>query len=699
MNEAFEPHWYGDYELLRPLGVGGMAEVFLARTVGAQGFEKVVVLKRMLARLVDQPRFVQMFVSEAKLAVKLAHANIVQILALEEMGGRPFIVMEYVHGRDLHVLLRTAQQRGIEVPSDFVLHCLIEMLRGLAFAHEAVGSDGKPLRLIHRDVTPSNIFISFDGEVKLGDFGVAHSLDGTQGRELRGKYGYIAPEILEHLQIDHRADLFSAGVVLWESLAGRRLFVGQTDGQVLLQIRERLVEPPSQHSSRVPPDLDRIALKALSKDRALRFQTAQEFEDALSDYLFARRLRWTRRRIAEVMKALFAEDAAPLVLPPQTPRDELNSVDDWEDYSEMTTRSLVVKLGALQRTPTKPPGSKVESAVHWSGSVESDPAISEATRTISEPAAPAPERASALLLYAGAVAESVSLATLCQRLTRDTSICDGVGVRDGPHLSMAHFGQLVYWDTLAGFPLLDESPAIILDMEQASLVRVIYEATVRRTSGLFIIESEHGGAQRWLYLKGGYPLYVGSNKPSEGALPMILRHRMLSTALLETAVETSLRRMLPLERALQEEAEGDSSARVERVFSAVLRTRLYPAFAWRRGRVRVYTGVAPQLRAAVRIPPLLGILARAVRRALSVEELKAELVPRSARAVALRQGKASHVEALRLRPEERTVIDAIDGHRNLGEVLHASGMLDTDAQHAALSLLYVLAETGLADMV
>ncbi|MBN2360422.1 MAG: serine/threonine protein kinase, partial [Deltaproteobacteria bacterium] len=260
----FKPHWFGEYELLKPLGVGGMAEVYLARTVRSKGFQKIVVVKRLLPQYAPDPHYVQMFIQEAKLTVQLQHANIVQIFSLEEHAGQPFIAMEYVHGKDLLRVLGRAREKNADLPIEFSVHCIAEMLKGLGYAHNASGPHG-PLNLVHRDVTPSNIFISFEGDVKLGDFGVAHCVDSSQAKRVLGKLSYLAPEVIAGDRADARSDIYGAGVVLWETLALRPLFRANHEGELIMQILNRTPGPPSAHNARVPHDLDAIAARALAK--------------------------------------------------------------------------------------------------------------------------------------------------------------------------------------------------------------------------------------------------------------------------------------------------------------------------------------------------------------------------------------------------------------------------------------------------
>ena len=684
--------------------------MYLARTMGAQGFEKLVVVKRLLARLVPSERFVGMFISEAKLAVRLQHANIVQVHSLEEVDGRPFIVMEYVHGQDLFSVLQRAQNSRSNLPVDFGLHCLTEMLKGLGCAHNAVGPDGRPLKLVHRDVTPSNVFISYDGEVKLGDFGVAHSSGAVQPNELRGKLGYLAPEATQRQTIDARADLFSVGVMLWEILAQRPLFSAASEGDTLRRLRDYVPEPPSQHNARVPPDLDRLAIKALEKDPARRFQTAQQFEEALSDYLYARGLRWTRRRIADVMQALFSDECQPMVVPPPSPRPQplpptqppaVEPAVELDDFSDETTRRINRALSGLTHTPARPPGGQPESSPRWPETTESGTAEWEVSDTLIDPEAAGRDEAEQILVYRHGAEPPRGLgvpALVAQLIDRPSEVSH-LGLVVGRPLSLAEFGRLCHWDSLVGLSEPAEPPAAESHFGEVSVTRLIYELTVRRTTGLVVIEGGADPNRRLLYLDGGYPLYVASDQPEDGAPALLLLHKLADPHLLYRGLVRTIGEQVPFDRALALAAGEPGARKVERMFSAIVRSRLFEVFGWRDGRYRIFAGAKPPQLLASGVPPLLGILVRAVQRAFGVDDLTALLEPRGQTALLRVPGREGHLVALHLKPAEQAVVDAIDGQCNLHQLLARLQCTTEEQQRNALAVLYVLAETGLIQFV
>jgi eukaryotic-like serine/threonine-protein kinase len=284
------PSAFGRYTLLERLAVGGMAEVFRAKITSSHGFEKILVVKRILPHLAADPNFVSMFIDEAKLTAQLTHPKIVQVLDFGDVRGQFFTALEYIDGFDGLGLLRVAAQKRVHIPRALAVFIVSELLEALDYAHNARDMEGKPMQIVHRDISPSNIFISKRGDVKLGDFGIAHAQrreSKTQAGTLKGKYGYMSPEQVVGRPIDARSDLFAVGVLLAELLTGRRLFSAPADLDVLLKVRDVKLERLDKYGADLPKALDRIVRQALKKNPRDRFGSAAEFRDELSDYLFA----------------------------------------------------------------------------------------------------------------------------------------------------------------------------------------------------------------------------------------------------------------------------------------------------------------------------------------------------------------------------------------------------------------------------
>jgi serine/threonine protein kinase len=274
----------GRYELVRPIAKGGMATVYLARVVGEGGFERLVALKLMHPHIANDPDFVSMFLDEARLAARIRHPNVVPTLAVERSNDGLFLVMEFVDGHPLQGVIRTLARERRTFPTDIALRVMIDTLEGLHAAHELADENGEPLRLVHRDVSPHNVLLGKDGVSRITDFGGAHArarLTSTEGASLKGKVAYLSPEQITTGAMDRRADLFAAGIVMWEMLALRRLFRGETEGQTLGMILQGARQAPHQVRPDVPELVSRVCMKALAVDPNARFQTALEMIEAL----------------------------------------------------------------------------------------------------------------------------------------------------------------------------------------------------------------------------------------------------------------------------------------------------------------------------------------------------------------------------------------------------------------------------------
>ena len=306
-----QPIPFGKYTLFERIGRGGMADVFKARIQGPAGFERTFVVKRILPHLSDDPSFTKMFIDEAKIAAKLAHPNIVQVFELGSVDDEYFMSMEYVRGHDLAETMRTLWARVGPPRPELVAYVGREMCRALAYAHDFTSEDGQSLGMIHRDVSPSNVMLSYDGAVKILDFGIAKALGGdtveeTKSGTLKGKFAYMAPEQTVSNEIDRRIDIFATGIVLHEILTGRRLFKGENDMQTIERVRTCQVAAPSLFNPLCPPQLDQIVLQALARNRDERYQSASEMADALDDVVYASRFQATH--LAQTMRSLFPAD-------------------------------------------------------------------------------------------------------------------------------------------------------------------------------------------------------------------------------------------------------------------------------------------------------------------------------------------------------------------------------------------------------
>ncbi len=312
----------GKYVVRRKLAEGGMAEIYLAAALGPEGFEKDVVIKRVRPGLAGDPDFVRMFIAEARVASRLNHANLVHIFDFDKHQDTYYLAMEYVRGHSLWELRRRCQERGVALPPILVAQIGMEVARGLAYAHRLT-ENGQSLELVHRDVTPHNVLLSFDGAVKLTDFGIAKAGGRATGSGmLKGKFAYMSPEQARGDLVDARTDVFALGVTLWELLTGARLFEGDGDVAVLRAVQERLIVPPARLNPAVAAPLDAAVMRALERDRDRRWATAHELERALAEVLLGGARSLEDTDVGAFLRRMFPEEAGvaePVNVSPSIP--------------------------------------------------------------------------------------------------------------------------------------------------------------------------------------------------------------------------------------------------------------------------------------------------------------------------------------------------------------------------------------------
>lgn len=289
-----------------------MAELYLCTALGPEGFEKEVVIKRVRSFLASDEGFMKMFVDEARLASRLNHVNVVQIFDFAKHDDTSFIAMEYVRGVSLWELRRRCRELQVSCPPTLAAEICASVARGLHYAH-TLTDKGKPLGIVHRDVTPHNVLLSFDGAVKLTDFGIAKagtSSSYTAPGMLKGKFAYMAPEQARGEAVDARSDVFALGIVLWELLTGGRLFEGDSDVAILRAVQESFIAPPARLNPAVPEELDQLVLKALARPKEQRFQTAQEMERALANFVLRNASSVEDTSVAAFLATLFGQEVA-----------------------------------------------------------------------------------------------------------------------------------------------------------------------------------------------------------------------------------------------------------------------------------------------------------------------------------------------------------------------------------------------------
>lgn len=349
--------------LLEKLATGGMAEVFLARGTGTAGIGKFFAVKRILPQYADSPEFIEMFKDEAKIAINLNHSNIVSIHEFGVEKGQFYLVMDYVEGRNLRQILNKMKKSSLQFSIDQIVYVIKEVGAGLDHAHRCIdGSTGKPLNITHRDMSPQNLMVSFEGEVKIVDFGIAKAesqIETTRAGTLKGKFGYMSPEQAEGQSVDLRTDIFSLGIVLWELLANDRLFVANNELNTLRKIRDCQIPSLRKINPNIHAELERIVQKALARDRNLRYQTGAALHRDLNRFLNRQYPDFSAQDFSVFIKSVFSDEILSLrkrlveyskvnlTISLNIPKGE-KSFDDRASLLNTDTNSLIVSGSGAQ---------------------------------------------------------------------------------------------------------------------------------------------------------------------------------------------------------------------------------------------------------------------------------------------------------------------------------------------------------------
>jgi serine/threonine-protein kinase len=347
------------YTITERLDHGGMAEVFRGVAESMEGFKKAVAIKRILPNLTKNQKFVAMFLDEARLSLFLQHANIVQVFDISKTPDNAyFLVMEFVDGCNLKTLLERQKQKGKRMEVAHAIYLMTECCKALNYAHFLEDPEtNKPLGIVHRDISPPNILMSKNGEVKLVDFGLAKAnsqIESTDPGVVKGKFSYLSPEAASGLPVDHRADVFAVGIILWELFTNRRLFFGDTDYQTVELVRQARVPSIAALNPEIEPELEAVVRKSLAKDPNDRYQNAADLGDALAQYLFSRRMKVTSRDIAALVR-----DAQVEMMRKRSvePKDSLIDALILDEMQKMTSLVEAETGQELAQGSPKPEGS------------------------------------------------------------------------------------------------------------------------------------------------------------------------------------------------------------------------------------------------------------------------------------------------------------------------------------------------------
>lgn len=421
---------FGKYLLLERINVGGMAEIFLARSRGVSGFKRILAIKKILPTMAEDEDFIAMFIDEARIAAELSHAGIVQIFELGKFEEDYYIAMEFIHGKDLRYLQERLARDGQAMDVHLAAHVAFKICEALDYAHSKRDPTGKPLGIIHRDISPQNVILSYDGEVKICDFGIAKAANRsqkTQAGVLKGKFGYMSPEQVRGLPLDGRSDIFTVGTLLYEVITLERLFHGESDFSTLEKVRNADVVPPSTYNRDVPEEFEEIVLKALCKEVEDRFQSAAEMADALQLFMINHQ-HATSRHISQFMKETFTaefeaelrrlEEYQEMPEPELLAEDRLAEAPGDADRPEPDEDAKTLIFASREATPARsePPPLPSQRKPSLAAATRSDkPDLGDAKTMVFEQAVESDLGAAATRIFAQPDADEAPTASALER--------------------------------------------------------------------------------------------------------------------------------------------------------------------------------------------------------------------------------------------------------------------------------------------
>ncbi|MDX9723967.1 MAG: serine/threonine-protein kinase [Myxococcota bacterium] len=501
---------FGKYTLIERIGVGGMAEIWRGKIQGAHGFEKEVAIKKILPNLSEDEEFLNMFIDEAKIMVGLVHANIVQVSDLDEIDGQWFIGMEYVYGKDLLDVLARCAEMQLKIPLKLAIFVQLELLKGLDYAHKYADIDGNALNIIHRDVSPSNVLVSYAGDVKVGDFGVAKATSQRSKTEigtLKGKVGYMSPEQVKGDSIDRRSDIFASGIILYEMLNMRRLFTGGSDLDIMLRVRDVSADKELAQGISLPEDLAAIVRKALARNPDERYQSCGDFHDDLLEFLYRNRLRVTSSDLGRFMERLFQKDIEQDKIRRQKLRDQV----------EATATEQAKSLAA----PSSPRLNEVSKQTRFryrdrSGLVYGPMSFDTLTHLLAK-----------------------SEFQPSDQIARDSGDWRPIGelpsVLEAVAVAKRNSSKL---PPVEDRPRTPSKPSVLPrtgSLDESPVARLLFDLKVARAGGCLTIRQ--GDSFKSLFLANGAPIAVNSNVDSELLGNFLVREGLLNQAQIDQALQ------------------------------------------------------------------------------------------------------------------------------------------------------------------
>jgi serine/threonine-protein kinase len=627
----------GPYELLRRIATGGMAEVYLARRGGPHGFQKIVAVKRILPQFARDADFVAMFVDEARVCARLGHPNIVQVFDFGEQEGELYMAMEYVDGTTGARLIRAAAARGEEIPLDVCLHITLSILHALEYAHSARDDEGKPLSLVHRDVSPGNVLIDRSGAVKLTDFGIARAAEierRTDAGQLKGKLGYMSPEQVVGRELDSRSDIFTLGIVLAEMLILRPLFSGGKELDVLLRIRDADLSAIDRSANRVPDDVRSLLFRALARDPALRWATGAAFAEAAEEIVRRRRLQVGPSRLASFIEKL--------------------GLVDGPDVEEETGEAVVTSTAPLEcdTSTRRRLEEEIKPGAPPSEPQAVSPKIYRVRRIEGTELGP---MTFAQLVELFATGEIGSTCTIAREHGRFRPAAEY------PELARFMNSPALRWDA--------EFPADAIDrglLDPARLPTRLFHIAVRRETGALILRD--GPRRKRIFFVEGSPECVTSTDKRELLGEFLIERGQVLRMEMEMALA-----MLPrFAGRLGDALVGIGVLRPIELFRAIhdqTQERLIETFRWKGGELAFARGARSQEETFPLGVDTYELIGRGIRHGYSASEIEAFLAPLQEEVLEPVTSPPVRLEMFRLPEREASAIHAVSTKTTLSRLL------------------------------
>ena len=668
------PARLGPYELLQKLATGGMAEIYVARREGPHGFSKRIALKRILPQLAADPEFVAMFIDEARLCAQLTHPNLVQVFDFGEEAGELYMAMELVEGTTAAKVARAAAARGEPVPTEVALQIALSVGRGLAHAHESSDDEGRPLGLVHRDVSPGNILISSSGAVKLGDFGIARAAEferRTDQGQLKGKLGYMSPEQVTGRELDAKSDQFTAAIVLAELLTARPLFSGPREMDVLVKIRDADIAVLERYGRHVPADLMVVLRRALARRREDRFATTSAYVDALEEVARRRRLGATPATLVEwlhrVGLAKPTGKSGEHVISSAAPGSPAPKIEG-------------PKGPGVPSGPVKPSGAQPIFRPTPAGKAESVPPTDPypGVYRVKHPDVPRPVSLPDLLNL---------LAT--GRITGETPVARDDGtyqpLRDIIELSRPLIRRKDKAAAVDDTPA--NTPSVVTPFRSGELPGRLFALAVRRATGLLLVKNSE--LEKKVYFTDGVPAITSSTDEKE-LLGSLLVSRGLA---LPMEIEMGLALAPRYGGRLGDALVGLGVLRPVELVRAVvdqMRRRFVELVGWKHGYLSFTHGAVS--RDEDTMPEAFNameLIARGIVEGYGYDDLATLLAPLEGALIVPVPRAAVSVASLKLPAREAAVLECITGQQTLGQISSEAVLRGTSDREGTLRAVFI----------